>query len=423
MNLKKFITLLFIMLLGASSIVFAANNTRNVYSVYSDNFNGAHFYGTSDTIPSSDEDGIKEYHWNNQIQVSTQSIGSVEGPQYSTYKITTTQWDVIAYTPIVDYNTVAPRDMSAYANGTINFLVRSTKASFLTATAGFQYRTGTGDVIYNKTLSELGFVADGAWHELSITLPSSNLGSVIALFVFQPNTLTVNDTIDIDNIRWVKSSGAASISVVRKKVSDNSTVSDQTAPLSFSESTFGQGWKVADQYLELDIDAELSSNNWEIRTYCNNTSTTTAGLYNETINEILPMAWKVSCSTLPYVYSDSEGENINTLEIGENWSQDKTVLYGLFDAGKVKKVGEGAKTWYPWFLMRSNGDTSIKSLILNTKGCHSFENTDGSGVTTQYFDAFSNFYERKPKLFIACDTKSAKAVVYTTSFVINLSYE
>lgn len=420
MNLKKFVLLLFVTLLGASSFVLAANNTRNVYSVYSDNFNGAHIYGG--TVASGDEDGAKIDLWNqgNGLELIPSYSGGIEGKEYITYKIKANVWDVVSYSP---YNNsgLAPRNMSAYAGGQIKFWARSSNSSFGTATAGFQYRSG-GDVSFKKTLSELNFNANGQWQELTISLPTNNLDNVISMFIFQANTLTVGNSIDIDNIRWIKSSGAASLSVVRKKVSNNQVTTD---PISFSEGTFGQGWKAADQYLEMDIDGEFSNNNWKIYVYSNNTSTTTAGLYNATIDDVLPMAWKVSCSTLPYTYIDDQSrENINSLEIGENWSPDGKTLYGLFDAGKVAKIGDDAKAWYPWFFMQTNGDTSMNSLVLNNEGCHTFVNTrSGQTEPDQYFDTLSNFYERTPKLFIACDTKNAKAVKYETSLIINLSYE
>lgn len=420
MNFKKFISLFFVLLLGMSSSVFAANNNRNIYSVYSDNFNGANFYAVEDIIPASDVDGIKEYHWNSKIVVSPQTDGVLEGVKYSRYTIppALTSWDVIAYTPITGFNTVSPRDMSVYAGGSIKFLARSSNSSFSTAKVGFQYRK-SGDKLYTKTLSELGFVADGNWHELSITLPEQDLNSVIALFTFQPMTLTANNYIDVDNIRWVKNNAAATFSFVRKNVSDNSDA-DQSKPISFSQDTYGQGWSVADQYLEMDIDGEFSGNNWVIRVYTNNDI---AGLYNiNNSSDVLPTAWKVSCSTLPYVYTDENGENINTLQIGENKTEEGVIL-GLYDAGKVAKVGEDARWWYPWFFVETNGDTSEKSIICKNEGCHTFENTSQSGTTTQYYDAFTNFYERKPKLFFACYTKNAVATQYTASFTINLSYE
>ena len=332
--------------------------------------------------------------------------------------------------------------MSAYANGSIKFLARSSYSSFKSAYVGFQCRRTNGDILVYKTLDSLSFDNNGTWQDITIpldgtfyikvgqsspttgTIDSSYLQNVIALFIFQPTTLTANDYLDIDNIRWVQSGGTANISFVTKNVSDNQ---ETTGSISFAEDTFGQGWSVASQYVELDIDGELSSNNWDIRVYSNNTSTTTAGLYNETIDDILPMAWKISCSTLPYTYTDDQNrENINTLEIGVNWQKDpqgKDYIAGLYDAGKVAKVGEDAKWWYPWFFMKTMGDSSEQSIVEKNEGCHTFENTDAGGVTTQYYDVLTNFRDRKPKLFLACDMTKAKAVKYTGSLVINLSYE
>ncbi len=422
MNFRNFILSLFVLLFALSSVVLAANNTRNVYSVYSDNFEGAHIYGS--TVASGDEDGVKIDLWNrgNGLDLIPSYSGGIEGKEYITYSIKANVWDVVSYSP---YNNsgLAPRNMSAYAGGQIKFWARSSNSSFGTATVGFQYRSG-GDISFKKTLSELNFNANGQWQELTITLPTNNLDNVISLFIFQANTLTVGDSIDIDNIRWVKNNAGASFSIVRKNTSDNSEVSDQTKPISFSEDYYGQGWVVADQYLEMDIDGEFSSNNWSVRFYSSNDI---AGLYNALDAEnVLPMAWKVSWTTLPYSYTDSEGPNANTLEIGENKTEAGDIL-GLYDAGKVEIKGDGAKWWYPWFFVQKNADTSAHSLVINNEGCHTFENTNGSGVTVESFDtpntASANTYERKPKLFLSCDTKKAKALQYTASLVLSLSYE
>ena len=53
MNFRNFILSLFVLLFALSSVVLAANNTRNVYSVYTDSFNGIHL-----DAPSSDADSV-----------------------------------------------------------------------------------------------------------------------------------------------------------------------------------------------------------------------------------------------------------------------------------------------------------------------------------------------------------------------------
>ncbi|MBQ3943535.1 MAG: hypothetical protein II669_04375, partial [Elusimicrobia bacterium] len=197
--------------------------------------------------------------------------------------------------------------------------------------------------------------------------------------------------------------------------------------------SFGKGWSVAEQYLEMDVDGEFQNNNWKIRVYTNNDIN---GLYNiDNENDVLPMAWKISCSTLPYVYTDYDAQgnpfqNKNTYEIGENKSE-AGEFFGLYDAGKVEFLhDEGVKWLYPWFFVKANGDTSEYSVIWQNvsgnpsqSGCHTFENTDTGGVVHEYYDALTNFYERKPKLFLACDTKKATAAKYTANLVLNLSYE
>jgi hypothetical protein len=477
MNFKKFLSLLFVMLLGMSTFAFAegeSNIGRGVYSIYSDTFNGAHFYGTD--VPDTDYDGMKEHHWNQKISVRNGTSNVQEGIKYSIYNIPSNlnDWDVIAYACVRGKNgtsdTIDPRNMSQYMNedsqssnqGKIKFLARSSKTSAKNAYVGFQCRrTESGsvkDVLVYKTLGSLGFETDGTWQEVTIpidkktsysvkvgqagattkTIDSSYLEKVIAYFIFQPITLSdKGDLLDIDNIRWIKYDAGTDFSVVVKKVSDNQPVADQTAPISFSEDSFGMGWTVADQYLELDIDGEIPTNNWTVR-FCS--SNTIAGLYNEKDpSNVLGMAWKVSCSTLPYVYTDysdpsNPKQNINTLEIGEK-KNDAGDLLGLYDQGKVDFLHDTGVEWlYPWFFVKAKGDQSEESVIWkntvnnpSASGCHTFENTQEDGhsgyITVHFYDPLSDFFERKPKLFFACDTKNAKASKYKAGFTIILSFE
>lgn len=434
MNFKKFISLLFVLLFATASVVVAANNTRNVYSVYSDNFNGTHYGAVN-----SDEDAVEFQLWANQSMFGeTKTDTPVEGKSYS--KLTNgtphPESQIWKYGGggFASTNSRKYIDMSGYYGGELKFYARSNSSNIVNLRVGI--KAGSDEIMVS--LSSLGFSANGQWQEISLPLTSATdsritstkLATTGYLFFFNlPEANYVEgEYIELDNIRWVKSSGAE-FSVVRKKVSDNSEVSDQTTPISFSEDTFGQGWVVADQYLELDIDGDLSSNNWNVRFYTNNEI---EGLYNiHDSSDVLPTAWKISCSTLPYTnYDGSTITDYNSLEIGENWAPDGETLYGLYDAGKVRVLGEGAKTWYPWFFVKAKDDSSQASVIWQNvsgnplqSGCHTFENTDAGGVTTQYYDALTDFYERKPKLFFACSTKNAKASKYTASFIINLSYE
>lgn len=427
MNLKKFISLFFVLLLGMTSSVFAANNNRNVYSVYSDNFNGTHY-----DAPSSDADSVEFQLWANQSMTGeTKADTPIEGKFYSKLTNGTPNPGAGIWKygggGYVSINSNGYHDMSAYYGGVIKFYIRSSNSNMANFKVGIKI---AGQEIL-VPLSSLGFTPNGQWQELTFALSSStdtritatNLSQTNIFFIFNlpEASYVVGESISLDNIRWLKNNAGADFSIVRKKVSDNTEVADQTQPISFSQDTYGQGWSVADQYLEMDIDGDFSGNNWAIRVYTNNDI---AGLYNvNNSSDVLPTAWKVSCSTLPYTYTDENGENINTLQIGENKNEEGAIL-GLYDAGKVAKVGEGAKWWYPWFFVKTNGDTSEKSIICNNVGCHTFENTDGgTGITTQYYDTLTDFYERKPKLFFACYTKDAVAAKYTASFTINLSYE
>jgi hypothetical protein len=73
--------------------------------------------------------------------------------------------------------------------------------------------------------------------------------------------------------------------------------------------------------------------------------------------------------------------------------------------------------------MAPKDDTHDESIIVKNSpsevGCHVTVNTN-AGITKQYYD---NLYEKNTKVYIACDTKSAKSVKYTVSLIVNLSYE
>ncbi|MBO7431463.1 MAG: hypothetical protein J6U02_01020 [Elusimicrobia bacterium] len=450
MNLKKVISLSFVLLLGASSFVLADNNTRNVYSIYSDNFNGAHIYDAEASIPGTDKDGVKIYPWKTDWQTPshlTMTIaaayatdtdpapegreylkcfwGSMEGTAPYTYN-----YAGCGFNRIQSQETAASIDMSAYAGGEIKFYARSNKSYGSKCQIGIKTVNG-GDYWFPAKLTSISAV----WQEFTFTIPSSvtsNLDKVSILFMFrieepQGTTHTVDEEfLNIDNVRWVQSSGAASLSVVRKKVSDNTPVTD-TTPIPFSGEVFGQSWFCAEQYLELDVDGDFSSKNWKIRLCSTATEEEKAGLYNATIDKKISLAWRVSCAPLPYDYIDDQNRNNrNTLEIGENFDSATFKIWGLYDAGKVaylteqygQEIGDGAKWWYPWFYVQKKGDTTDNSLVLNAEGCHTFENDEKAS-----FDTLSNTYEKKPKVYLACDTKEAKSVVYTGSLVISLSYD
>ena len=450
MNLKKVISLSFVLFLGASSFVLAGNNTRNVYSIYSDNIDGAHIYDVSVSIPNDDTDGIKVYPWKTDWQnpshltMTVEAIhaaetdsapegkeylkcfwGSTEGTTPYTYN-----YAGCGFNRIQGMETAAFIDMSAFAGGQIKFFARSNKSYGSKCQIGIKTVNG-GDYWFPAKLTNIS----STWKEFTFTIPSSvtdNLNKVSVLFMFrieesQGTTHPVGDDfLDIDNVRWVQSSGAASLEVVRKKVSDNTVVTDSN-PIPFSGEVFGQSWFGAEQYLELDIDGDFSKDNWKLRIYSSSTIEERVGLYSETVHAKIPLAWRVSCALLPYDYIDDQNRNNrNSLQIGENFDDEGTTILGLYDAGKVayltelygQAIGDGAKWWYPWFYVQLKGDTTDNTLAVNAEGCHTFEN-DGKPS----FDAFTNTYDKKPKIYLACDTKTAKSVVYTGSLIISLSYD
>ena len=79
MKLKSFISLFLVTMLVSVTAVFAANNERNVYSVYSDNFNGSH-----PDAPAEDSDSVTFMLWSNQSMTgATMADTPIEGMFYS----------------------------------------------------------------------------------------------------------------------------------------------------------------------------------------------------------------------------------------------------------------------------------------------------------------------------------------------------
>ena len=206
MNFKKFISLS-VVLLGAASVVFAANNTRNVYSVYSNNFNGAH-YGAS----ASDADSVEFQLWANQSMYGeTKEDTPVEGKTYSrlingapdpTHSI----WKY-GGGGFVSTNSGGRHDMSGYYGGELKFCVRSSSSNITNLKVGIKI-ADTDEILIS--LASLGFSANGQWQELSIPLTdstdsritSSNLAITNYLFFFNlPETNYVEgESIDFDKL-------------------------------------------------------------------------------------------------------------------------------------------------------------------------------------------------------------------------------
>ena len=420
MNFKRFISGLFVMLFGTTTVVFASHIGRNIYGIYTETYNGV---GIEDS--SAGNDFINVWAGGPNGDNTADKIEGLKSYQFGQHG-----WASFAFG--------SNQNMSAYSGGSIYF---SAKIPTGTVVSNIKVKIKdsaertvvlSDSVVKRVGSSSTGAVADDAWHTYYIALSdfqNLSLTSISCPFIF------VNDdskTVLIDNVYWKKGSFDRPVfSVVRKKVSDNTEVTEQT--ISFSADVFEEkGWAVADQYFEIDIDGEMSNPNWTIRLFTNNTK---AGLYNEGINEVLPTAWRAFNYSLPYNYIDDQSkENIRTLVIGENWqkdSQGKDYIDGLYDKGQYDFLeehgrhadAEGVKWWYPWFYMAPKDDTHDESIIVKNSpsevGCHVTVNTN-AGITKQYYD---NLYEKNTKVYIACDTKSAKSVKYTVSLIVNLSYE
>ena len=123
-----------------------------------------------------------------------------------------------------------------------------------------------------------------------------------------PN-LTSNTTFYADFARWTDTSSIPIFNVTLKNISDNTAVSTITYT-----TKAGAGWVLADQYIQLDLDPDVSRNpnGWGVQIYTDNkasdagsftftgsTSTDPAGLVDSTdTTKTLKMAWSVKDTTV-----------------------------------------------------------------------------------------------------------------------------
>lgn len=353
MKLKSLIILSLMFVFLSVSFADAPKPDKDIYGIFSEFFSGTNIYNTGDDA-GSDENAAKMYFWNQQLGAQTLSDDVVEGKKFIRLKIETTEWDVMAITPIVGMDSVSPRNMENYFNGSIKFLVRasSTSLSFGTAMVGFQsiQDNGSGnspDTLFFLTLDDLGFTANGKWQEVVIPLNSTTtvtkrvnrvaqdgtvwdhidtadvtisenfLSKVNALFIFQPTTLTVDDKIDIDNIRWEKAN-AGPTGVMSLKMFDVETNEELSPDSNFSfdfNKDVDSGWKVAKEYIKIDLNLVFDKTNqrykpYNIKIYTDNknesanpkytgTDSNPAGLINVDNTDVKKnMCWRVSSSII-----------------------------------------------------------------------------------------------------------------------------
>ena len=403
-------------LLFATSFVFAGNIGRAVYGVFTETYNGAHF-----GVTSSDEDAVESQLWDNQsMGGETMNDTPAEGESYS--KLTNgtphPEYEIWKYGGggYVSKNSNGYHNMSAYYGGNIKFYVRSSDSNMESMKVGVKL----AGIEILVPLSDLGFTANGQWHELTFplttttnsNLTATNLANTNILFLFNlpENNYVVGESICFDHIRWIKP-GDGSFTATVKNVSDNQVATDDK--ITWNESCFRQSWIAAQQYIELDLDQEGS--NWYVRIYLNNGKESRNGLYcvdSDGSEIVLPMAWRVKPNTLP----NGDGD---TLQIAEVYHVE-TNEGRLYDYGKH---GNTDPWWYPWIFTIEKNKTLAEGEIEFTKAW------DIRGIHTYAYDneawnSPANLLERKPKIYFAADCSEALGgLIYRANIVTELVYE
>lgn len=414
----------FMALVSVSSL-FASNVGRSVYGILTENYNGVHYKAAA-----SDADAVDMQFWDGTMGSKELDTNPPEGSKFVRFTLGSQSW---AGGGVSATNTAGYKDMSAYYGGSIKFLARVSDSRALNFTVGLKMN---GSDCLPKTLSQLGLVADGEWHELTFNLTSatnsnitaSNLAKTNILFQFAQTTSVVEGlTIDVDNIRWVKST-AGSFSADLKNIGTDTSATTIT----WSESVFRNGWKVANQYIDFDLDLDLPLN-WNIRIYTDNGSGDKAGLVATSNGRtfVLPMAWRVDKKAIPYDDGyDAQGHQLKaTFDIAEQIYQVGDEYKGrLYDNGVANPNPE----YNPWFYFvdsvdkdkvvpADNVDNVDYTTVWNCKGFHS---AAGGNNYWGMSDMNSNGKVIAPKLYFAAGFNSAAGgVTYVGNILIELKYE
>ncbi|MDR1941868.1 MAG: hypothetical protein LBQ47_06050, partial [Endomicrobium sp.] len=390
-----FVLLLTMFLPIVSFAVQTTNYGDPVYAIFSENFNGIKvdlqmWTGQSDraeTVSLNDRDRAFVAPWaggGDGINYSTLEYASVadsrDGNIYG--RITTTAGNGWSGFTILfkdsasgDGNNVAP-SMMEYSGGTLEFWARSSHAPSLNYQVGIQ--TNSGDKLV--TLGNLGFVANNTWQKLSIDLTQWNsfLGAVGGPF----HMITTNNpaTFDFDAVVWRKPGNSVSYDV---RLMDVATHQQSTMTyITWDNNSIGSQWKVANQYLELNLKSlpsgANSGMNWGIQIFSNATAANnpsaspaysgstvavTFGLINTSDTaRMLPMCWRVTDKALPYTGPGNANNQTTNIAF---FAGDQTLGAGLYDSGSTTSAGlpdPNAERYHTWFFLKDKsqfGETGV----------------------------------------------------------------
>ncbi|AKL98056.1 hypothetical protein [Endomicrobium proavitum] len=479
---KFFITLSLIVV--ATANVFAAqseNYGSNIYGLFSENFNGAKLSlsawtgqlnagAPTETPNLDDRDRAEVYVFGGGSVFMTtvvytsahntlggqsldgiwfwRIIASTGGNTWDGFSVTLVSSSSV--TPIPD----APRLMSAYKDGSIEFYARSAHPTVENFNVGITLLYNDSvSVDYVDTLGSYGFTADGTWQKVIFPLTSANLGATVDMdtwrikniFVLLKNNST--GTLEIDQIIWKKASAPVTFDF---KLMDTATgLASANSYISWNENKIAQGWQVSDEYLELNLDSLPNDNSsWGIQIYTDATSSNAqanpkyTGVLNSSTNfglistsdttKMIPMAWRVTDKVLPYVGTNNvamedynQTKNISLFLGG--YDGPDYVAPGLYDSGNP---GTGSQFYHCWFFMKDKSQFGMAADVYNgmdylrvwdKRGFHA-----AAGETFYGMSAGGMQNMRiAPKLYFAVDMNQAFApqTYENNSIIIQLFYE
>lgn len=421
--------------------VYAGNIGRSVYSVYSESLTGVNF----DTHTYCDDsvrmwpDGPGAHpEWGGVggvMRISSMTTGGVEeGLVYTRCYFPTDSGCWLSLCFVDSSEQTQAKDMSAYYNGTLKFLVRVNKSvDWNNLYIGLTLCSN--DTTIKRFLRDLsGFDTSkiGQWQEVSMTLnentvnkiTSENLKTTSCLFSISSD-YGISDSgfsVDFDYIRWIKpntTTDPGDFSVKLKKLY-GSTVS--TNNITWSSSTFQQGWQVAEQFLEINYDVDSSTRNWNVKIYTNNGNKSRNGLYATKNGKdyVMTMCWRASENALPY--TDYNGKHSLKIAQGHNSVDDSDYLYDSDSSSTV---------FSPWLYMQD-----LATLVASTAtdkdrdystvmGYKTGGNSGYHGYSGKYGNVSNSGYYSGSKinLYLGANCNVSGGLMYTGNIVVALEYE
>ncbi|MDR1695632.1 MAG: hypothetical protein LBR69_03250 [Endomicrobium sp.] len=423
------------LLIVSSTISFAADNIgRNVYSIYSENFNGVKINWL--ISPYYDQASLDNcmiwVGWGAAAAavpafVSTDALpGAFEGSYY--WRLTSTAgngsyWgNGVQFVSGVGGGSPGNVNMSDYYGGTIEFYFRPDNLTICNnLSVGITDVAASNDRLYTLSSLATSTIQLNEWNKAVIKLDGSRsitstyLSSILYCFMYSASLTTVG-TVDFDQIVWKKASGNMtnnSFSVTAKNISNDAVASSIT--WNSSEITAGDRWFAAEQYLQIDLDY-LESDNWKVLVYTNDSAVYTgsetgySGLINMAdTSKKIPMSWRATNKVLT-----STGDPSYIIGIEDNEPAD---FYA---------VGPDGKKWKCWFFMRDLSHFQLLDeenirvqdndsvVVWDKRGFH------GAPGQTWYANAAADWPNGfiSPRIYLAADFGTATAGEYKTENLV-----